>query len=153
MGFDLVDKVNSVVKYLVLFIFTHQSCAQLDKMLVASWSPILAVVVYCYVLHRTKLSAYIAYFTGDGNVLIRSLMNTKKSVGDMTPPCGTPCLSIFLLFILYMTTLVRRMCRSDLINRNIFPAMLHFFSFRSRPSVQTVSNVICRSFHTVNLLC
>ena len=37
-GFDLVDKVKSVVKYLVLLIFTHQSCAQLDNMLVASWS-------------------------------------------------------------------------------------------------------------------
>ena len=27
MGFDLVDKVKSVVKDLVLLIFTHQSCA------------------------------------------------------------------------------------------------------------------------------
>ena len=34
-GFDLVDKVKSVVKDLVLLIFTHQSCAQLDNMLVA----------------------------------------------------------------------------------------------------------------------
>ena len=34
MGFDLVDKVKSVVKDLVLFIFTHQSCAQFDRMLV-----------------------------------------------------------------------------------------------------------------------
>ena len=96
MGFDLADKVKSIVKYLVLFIFAHQSCAQLDKMLVASWSRILAVVAYSSVLHRTKSSAYIAHFTADGNFLIRSLMNTKKSIGDMTPPCGTPCLrSIF----------------------------------------------------------
>ena len=29
MGFDFVDKVNNVVKYLVLFIFAHHSCAQL----------------------------------------------------------------------------------------------------------------------------
>ena len=35
-GFGLVDKVKSVVKDLVLFIFTHQSCVQLAKMLVAS---------------------------------------------------------------------------------------------------------------------
>ena len=47
MGFDLVDKVKSVVKYLVLFIFTHQSCVQLDKMLVASWSRILVVCIHC----------------------------------------------------------------------------------------------------------
>ena len=53
MGFDFVDKVKSVVKDLVLFIFTHQSCAKLDKMLVASWSRILAVV-YFSVLHRSK---------------------------------------------------------------------------------------------------
>ena len=151
-GFDLVDKVKSVVKYLVLLIFTHQSCAQLDNMLVASWSRTLAVVAYSSVLHRTKSSAYIAHFTGDGNFLIRSLMNTKKSVGDMAPPCGTPCLrSIFLLFVLSMTTLARRLCRCDLIQPNIFPAMLHFFSFRSRPSVQTVSNAFCRSIHTMRV--
>ena len=53
MGFDLVDKVKSVVKDLVLFIFTQQFCAQLDKMLVASWSCILAVVRYSSVFHRT----------------------------------------------------------------------------------------------------
>ena len=58
MGFDLVDKVKSVVKNLVLLIFTHQSCAQLDKLFVASWSCSLAVVAYSSVLHRTKSSAY-----------------------------------------------------------------------------------------------
>ena len=108
MGSDLVDKVKSVLKYLVLFIFTHQSCAQLDKMLVASWSRIFAAIANSSVLHRTKLSVYIAHLTGDGHFLIRSLMNTKKSVGDITPPCGTPCpRSIFLLFVLSMTTLAR----------------------------------------------
>ena len=132
MGFDLVDKVNNVVKYLVLIIFTHQSesCAQLDKMLVASWSRTLAVVAYSSVLHSTKSSAYIAHFTGDGNFLIRSLMNTKKGVCDMPHPCLR---SIFLFFVLSMTTLARRLCRYDLIQRIIFPSMLHFFSFRSRP--------------------
>ena len=120
LGFGLVDKVKSVVQYLVLFIFTHQSCAQLDKMLVASWSRVLAVVAYFSVLHRTKSSAYIAHFTGDGHFLIRSLMNTKKSGGDMTPPCGTPCLrSILFLFVLSMITLARRLCRYDLIHRNM----------------------------------
>ena len=152
MGFGLVGKIKSVVQDLVLFIFTHQYCAQLDKMLVASWSRVLAVVAYSSVLHRTYASAYIAHFTGDRNYLIRSLMNTKKSVGDMTPPCGTSCQrSIFLLFVLSMTTLARRLCRYDLIHRNIFPVMLHFFSFRSRPSVQTVSNAFCRSIHTVSV--
>ena len=98
MGFDLVDKVKSVVKYLILVVFTHQSCAQHDRMLVASWSRMLVVVAYSSVLHR-------------------SLMNTKKCVGDMTPPCGTPCLrSISLLVVLSMTTLARRLCRYDLIH-------------------------------------
>ena len=79
-------------------------------------------------------------------------MNNKKCVGDMTPPCGTPCLrSILLPFVLSMTTLARRLCRYDLINRNIFPAMLYIFSFRSRPSVQTVSDAFCRSIHTVSV--
>ena len=150
MGLELVDKVNSVVKDVVLFIFTYQSCVQLDKMLIASWSRILTVVSYASVLHRIKSYTYIAHFTGDGHFLIRSLINTQKSVGDMTPPCGTTCLrSIFLLFVLSMTTLARRLCRYDLIHRNIVPAMLHFFSFRSRPSVQTLSNAFCRSTHTV----
>ena len=80
MGLDLVDKVMSVVKDLVLFVFTHQSDALLDKMLVASWSRIVAVVAYSSVLHRTKSFAYIAHFTGDGNFLIRSLMKTKKTL-------------------------------------------------------------------------
>ena len=83
-------------------------CPAFDRMLVVSWSRILAVVAYSSVLHRTKSSAYIAHFTGYGNFLIRSLKYTKKSVGDMTPPCGTPCLSIFLLFVLSTTTLARR---------------------------------------------
>ena len=117
MGFDLVDKVKSVVKDSVLLIFTHQCCAQLDNMLVASWSRTMAVVAYSSVLHRTKSSAYIAHFTGDINFLIRSLMNTKKSVGDMTP-CDTPCLrSIFLLFVLSMATLARRLCRYEYFQR------------------------------------
>ena len=91
-------------------------------MLVASCSRTLAVIAYSSVLFRTKSSAYIAHFTGDGHFLIRSLMNTKKSVGDMTPPCGTPCLrSIFVLFVISMTTLARRMCIYDLIQQNIFP--------------------------------
>ena len=151
MGLGLVDKVKSVVQDFVLFIFTHQSCAKLNKMLVASWSRVLAVVAYSSVLHMTKSSACITHFTGDGDFLIRSLMKTKKSFGDMTPPCGTPCLrSIFLFFVLSMTTLTQRLCRYDLINRNIFPVMLYFFSFRSRPSVQTVSNVL-RSIHTVSV--
>ena len=64
MGLDLVDKVKSVVKDLVLLIYTHQSCAQLDNMLVASWSCTLAVVSYSSVLHRTKSSAYIAHYWG-----------------------------------------------------------------------------------------
>ena len=64
--FDLVDKVKSVVKHFVVFIFKHQSCAQLERLLVASWSRILAIVAYFSVLHRTKSSAYIAHFTGDG---------------------------------------------------------------------------------------
>ena len=78
LSVGLVDEVKSGVYVLVLFIFTHQSCAQLDKMVVASWSRVLAVVAYSSVLHRTKSSAYIAHFTGDGNFLIRSLMNTKE---------------------------------------------------------------------------
>ena len=53
------------------------------QIFVVSWSRILAVVAYSSVLHMTKSSAYIAHFTGDGNVLIRSLMNTMKSVGDI----------------------------------------------------------------------
>ena len=32
MGFDLVDKVKSVVKDIVLFNFTHHSCAKLNMM-------------------------------------------------------------------------------------------------------------------------
>ena len=77
-------------------------------------------------------------------------MYTKKSVGDMTPLCGTPCLrSIFLLFVLSTATLARRLYIYDLINRKMFH---HFFSFISMPSVQTCSNVFCISIHIVSLL-
>ena len=72
------------------------------------WSRSLAVVAYSSVLHSTKSSVYIAYFTGDEHLLMRSLMNTKKMLGDRTPPCATPCLrSILLLFVLSTTTLAR----------------------------------------------
>ena len=54
MGFDLVDKVKSIVKDFVLFIFTQQSCAQLDRMWVASLSRMLTVVSYSSVQFRTK---------------------------------------------------------------------------------------------------
>ena len=57
MGFDLVYKVKSGVKDLVLFIFTHPF-AKLDRMVVASWRRILPVVAYSYVLHRTNSFAY-----------------------------------------------------------------------------------------------
>ena len=87
IGFDLVDNIKSVVKKIS---FTHQSCAQPDRMMVASWSWILAVVAYSSALHRTKSSAYIAHFTGDGHFLIRLLMNTKKSIGDMSLPLVVP---------------------------------------------------------------
>ena len=96
IGFDLVDIVKTVVKKIVLFIFTHQSCAHLDMMLEASLSRILAVVCSS-VFHRTKSSAYIVHFTVDEMLLIRLLMNTKKMDGDRTPPCGTPCLMSMLL--------------------------------------------------------
>ena len=112
----------------------------------------MSSVIMCCVIVLIFHHTYIAHFTGDGNFLIRLLMNTKKNVGDMTPPCGTPCLrSIFLLCVLSMTTLARRLCRYDLIHRNIFTAILQFFSIRSRPSVQTVSNAFCRSIHTVSV--
>ena len=97
MGFDLFDKVKSDEKDLVLFIFTQDVGCFLESHFGS----------YCIfsVFHRTKSSEYMAHFTGDGNFLKRLLMNTMKSVGDMTP-CGTPCLrSILLLFVLYMTTL------------------------------------------------
>ena len=106
MGFDLVDKVKSVVKGFVLLIFTHQFCAQLDKMLVASWSHTLAVFAYSYVLHRTKWSAYSAHFTGDGNFLIRSLMNTKKSVGDILSMSDEYLLALCIIYDYFCSTIV-----------------------------------------------
>ena len=104
-------------------------------MLVTSWSRILAVVSYSSMLYRTKSSAYIAHFTGYGNFLRRSLMNTKKRVGDMTTPCGTPCLrSILLLFVLYTTTLARRLFRYDMIHRN----MVGVFVLRAGICLQSI---------------
>ena len=66
MWFDFVDKVKSVVPYFVLFMFTRQSCAQIDMMLAVFLELYLAVVAYYSVLHRIKSFAYIAPFTGDG---------------------------------------------------------------------------------------
>ena len=47
MGFDLVDKVESVVKYLVLFIFTHQSSARLTR---------------CWLLHGVVLCSCCIFY-------------------------------------------------------------------------------------------
>ena len=67
-----------------MYLYT-QYCAQLDgiacRLLL---SRILAVVANSTVLHRTKSSACIAHYIRDGNLLIRSLMNTKNRVGDST---------------------------------------------------------------------
>ena len=113
----LVDKVNNVVNDLVLLIFTHQSCVQLDKVFAASCSLSCAVVACCFVHHITRSSAYIAHLTASGNCLIRSLMKIRKRVGDRTPPCGTPCLRrFFLLLALSMITLALRLCRYDFIH-------------------------------------
>ena len=64
MDFNLVANVKSVVEDFVLFMFTHQSCVQLDKMLVAFWSCILAILVYSSVIHlhtlRTSLGMEIS---------------------------------------------------------------------------------------------
>ena len=152
MGFDLVDKVKSIVKDVVLFILK----ASPVPILAGCW--LLLGVVFWQLLHILLCSIrlfrlHTLRIHWGWKFLIRSLMNTKKRVGYRTPPCGTPCLrSIFLLFVLFTTTLARRLCMSDLIHQNIFPWMLHFFSFKSRPSVQTLSNVFCRSIHTVSVL-
>ena len=136
--FALVDKVNNVVNDLVLLIFTHQSCVQLDQMFAASCSLSCAVVACSSVHHITRSSAYIAHLTASGSCLIRSLMKIRKRVGDRTPPCGTPCLRrIFLLLALSMVTLALRLCRYDLIHLYMFPPILHFLSLWSNPSVHT----------------
>ena len=102
--------------------------------------------------HRAKLSRAKQYRKIRENTKHPLDTTINRIQPNMTPPCGTPCLrSMFLLFVLSMTTLARRLCRYDLIHRNIFPAILHFFSFRSRPSVQMVSNAFCRSIHTVSI--
>ena len=129
-----------------LFIFTHQSCVQFDNMLTASCSLSCAVVACSSLHHSTRSSAYIAHFTASGSCLIRSLIKIRNRVGDMTPPCGTPCLRrIFLLLVLSTVTLALRLCRYDLIHLYMFPPIPHRLSLRSKPSVYTLSNAFWRS--------
>ena len=70
MGFDWVDIGKSVVKDFVLFI------TSLVPRLTGYWLFLGVILAYIFayssVIHRTKSSAYITHFTGDGNILIRS---------------------------------------------------------------------------------
>ena len=85
-------------------------------MLVAAWNRILAVLSYSYMIHGLS---HLLYFTGDAKFMIRSLMNTKERVGGLNPTCGTHSLmSILLLFV--QSILTGRLCRYDLIHRNIY---------------------------------
>ena len=103
-GFDLVDKVKSVVKDFVLLIFTHQSCAQLDNMLVASWSRTLAVVAYSSVIHRTKSSAYIPHFRFDSALVNSSYDNGEFITVDTSSDSVTFLCSVRTYFCLCSST-------------------------------------------------
>ena len=82
-------------------------------MLAVSCSLSYAVVACSSIHHITRSAAYLSAF---GSCLTKSLMKIRNRVGDKTPPCGTPCLRMFLLLALSMVTLALRLCRYALIH-------------------------------------
>ena len=77
------------------------------------------------------------------------LMYRRKSVGEMTPPCGTP--SLFLtLSLMYPSslTLPDLSCRQQRIHLYLLPDTRLWNTFSRRPSRHTLSNTFVRSKKT-----
>ena len=76
-------------------------------------------------------------------------MYRRKSVGEMTPPCGTRSL-ILMLSLMYASslTLADLSCRKHRIHLYILPDIRLWNTFSRRPSHHTLSNAFVRSKKT-----
>ena len=102
--------------------------------------------------HSTRSSAYSADLTPLGSSDTRSLMNTRKRVGDRTPPWGTPWRGrIFLLLSWSRLTRARLLNRYDLIHLSMLLATPFLISLTMSPSIHTLSNARCMSIQATRV--
>ena len=79
-------------------------------------------------------------------------MMAWNRVGDITPPCGTPCLRVlFLRRCCFIWTFAFLLCIYCPIHLNIRPATPRWCSFNLNPSLHTLSNAFSRSIHTASV--
>ena len=97
-------------------------------------------MVYSDALQTARSSACRVLETCRGSTVVMLLMYRRKSVGEMTPPCGTPS-RIFTLLLRWPSsfTLADLSCRKHRIHLYIFPEMPLSSIFSRRPSRQTLS--------------
>ena len=106
-------------------------------------------MVYSDALQTERSSACRVLETCRGSTVVMLLMYRRKSVGEMTPPCGTPS-RIFTLLLRWPSsfTLADLSCRKHRIHLYIFPEMPLSSIFSRRPSRQTLSKAFVRSKKT-----
>ena len=108
--------------------------------------------MYSDALHIARSSACRVLETCRGSTVVMLLMYRRKSVGEMTPPCGTPS-RIFTLLLKWPSSFILAdlSCRKHRIHLYILPEPLLSSIFSRRPSRQTLSKAFVRSKKTENL--
>ena len=74
-------------------------------------------MLYSDALHTARSSACRVLETCRGSTVVMLLMYRRKSVGEMTPPCGTPS-CIFTLLLKWPSSLLWPICRVGNIGSN-----------------------------------
>ena len=105
-------------------------------------------MVYSDALQTARSSACRVLETCRGSTVVM-LMCRRKSVGEMTPPCGTPS-RIFTLLLKWPSSFILAdlSCRKHRVHLYILPEQPLSSIFSRRPSRQTLSKAFVRSKKT-----
>ena len=95
-------------------------------------------------LHTARSSACWVFNTCLGRMVVMLLIYRRKSVGEMTPPCGNPSLILTLMYPSSLT-LADLSCRKQRIHLYLLPDTQLWSTFSRRPSRHTLSNAFVRS--------
>ena len=104
--------------------------------------------MYSDALHTVRSSACRVLEKCLGSTVVMLLMFRRKSVGEMTPPFGTPHIFTLLLKWPSSFTLADLLCRKHWIHLHILIETPLSSIFSRRPSCQTLSKAFVRSKET-----
>ena len=102
-------------------------------------------MVYLDALNTAISSACMVLETCQGSTVVMLLMYGRRSVGEMTPPCGTPHSFTLLLKWPSSFTLDDLSCKKHQIHLYILPETPLSSIFSRKPSHQTLSKAFVRS--------